>query len=295
MVQPTVHPADRLLGAIEELGTPICVGIDPVLERLPSVVRAEHWEPVVAIERFCAGVLQAVAGVAPCVKFQSACFERYGSAGVASLERLVSRADALGLIVILDAKRGDIGVSAEHYAKAAFGHRPGPDWLTVNSYLGEDGLRPFLVDGRGAFALVRTSNPGGDALQTLALADGRAVSDAVADMVAGVGREWIGKSGYSSLGAVVGATKAADAARLRLRMPQQVFLVPGYGAQGAGPADVLACFNADGRGAIVTASRSVIFAFEMDDAAWINAVRTAAARFREEIAGAMRGAGVGAR
>jgi orotidine-5'-phosphate decarboxylase len=193
------------------------------------------------------------------------------------------------LQVILDAKRGDIGVTAEHYASAVFdpiddpSHNAHADWLTINSYLGDDAMTPFLRPNHGAFALVRTSNPGGDAVQNLRLDDGRTVAQAIGEIVARVGSGRIGASGYSSIGAVVGATKRDDAAALRKIMPQQVFLVPGYGAQGGGVDDVLPCFNPDGTGAIVTASRSVIYAFRPDDPRWGESVGQAAAKFADEI------------
>jgi len=151
-------------------------------------------------------------------------------------------------------------------------------------------LLPFLGAGHGAFALVRTSNPSGDAVQSLRLADGRTVAEAVADLVAACGAERCGTSGFSALGAVVGATKPADAAALRGRMPRQMFLVPGYGAQGGGIDDVLPCFRPDGRGALVTASRSVIYAFDPADRQWVDAVRRAADALRRELAA---GLGVG--
>jgi orotidine-5'-phosphate decarboxylase len=163
-------------------------------------------------------------------------------------------------------------------------------WTTVSAYLGTDSLLPFLAPGHGAFALVRTSNPSGDAVQQQRLADGRSVAEMVADLVAQAGAAFVGASGFSALGAVVGATKRADAAALRERMPQQVFLVPGFGAQGGGVDDVLPCFRADGRGALVTASRSVIYAFGAGDRDWASAVRRAAEELRTQI-----GAAVGVR
>jgi len=280
---PTTHPADRLLEAIERAGSPACVGLDPVVERIPKAVAAVAGSPVDAIERFSRELIEAVTGVVPCVKPQSACFERFGSAGVAALERVVAHADCNGLEVILDAKRGDIGVSAEHYAEAAFAGAS--DWVTINAYLGDDGIRPFLRADRGAFALVRTSNPGGDQLQTARLADGRAVADLVAGMIARLGENALGAHGYSALGAVVGATKAEDALRLRALMPRQIFLVPGFGAQGAGVAEAMSCFNADGRGAIVNASRAVIYAFDAADPRWMESVRAAAVAFHAALRG----------
>lgn len=287
------HAADRLLDAVDRKGSPVCVGIDPVIERLPKCLlpgpNAEDDAAAEAIGVFVEGVLRAVEPHVPCVKFQSACFERFGHHGVAVLESMMGLARSLDLQVILDAKRGDIGVTAEHYAHAAFGcAERAADFLTINSYLGEDAMRAFLRPGSGAFALVRTSNPGGDALQTLKLADGRTIADAVGELVATIGRESVGDRGYSSLGAVVGATKKHDAARLRALMPQQIFLVPGYGAQGAGAEDIMPCFDANRSGAIVAASRSVIFAFEAGSADWAQEIGRAAAGFASDVAAAIR-------
>jgi orotidine-5'-phosphate decarboxylase len=284
----SMHAADRLLNAIEKKRAPVCVGLDPVLERLSNELSGGE-SATERIAAFCDEVLEAIAEHVPCVKFQSACFERLGAEGCHILAGQVeSAAYEHGLVVITDAKRGDIGVSADHYAQAYFGD-DGDDlqwtnWLTINSYLGEDGITPFIKDqAHGAFALVRTSNPGGDEIQNLELKSGGTVSHAVAEMIARIGSKTIGERGYSNLGAVVGATKPQDAKRLREIMPQQMFLVPGFGAQGAGVDDVLPCFKSDGTGAIVTASRSVIYAFEQDDPNWQASVGDAAAKFAEEI------------
>jgi orotidine-5'-phosphate decarboxylase len=297
--EATSHAADRLLDAIASKRSPVCVGLDPVLEKLPKTVarllaESEHQGQAnvarsSAIQRFCSEVIGAISSFVPCVKIQSACFERYGSAGTSALLAVVAECRKQRLQVILDAKRGDIGVTAEHYASAVFdpiddpSHNAHADWLTINSYLGDDAMTPFLRPNHGAFALVRTSNPGGDAVQNLRLDDGRTVAQAIGEIVARVGSGRIGASGYSSIGAVVGATKRDDAAALRKIMPQQVFLVPGYGAQGGGVDDVLPCFNPDGTGAIVTASRSVIYAFRPDDPRWGESVGQAAAKFADEI------------
>jgi orotidine-5'-phosphate decarboxylase len=276
-----LHAADRLLAAIERAGAPVCVGLDPVLERLPAALRGRGLE---GVRSFCLGVLDAVAGVVPAIKLQSACFERHGHRGVEAAEAVAREASGRGMQVILDVKRGDIAVSAGHYAEAAWGDSgPDPDWITIQSYLGEDGITPFLRRGRGAFALVRTSNPGGDTVQAQELADGRSVAESVAAMVARLGAADVGASGYSSLGAVVGATRASEARRLRDLMPRQLFLVPGYGAQGGTADDVRACFDGQGRGAIVTASRSVIYAFDPGDARWEDAVASSAKRLRDEV------------
>lgn len=299
------HAADRLLNAIDQRGAPVCVGLDPDVNRLPQSIRPRGNDPVSivsAIESFCLGVLDAVVEVVPCVKPQAACFERYREVGVASMYRIIAAARQRGLQVILDAKRGDMGLTADHYAAAAFGpmtddgvgdsaKHDSPDWITVNSYLGRDGIEPFLRPGHGAFALVRTSNPGGDALQSLPLASpsdsARTVAEAVAALVADLGKLHVGASGYSNLGAVVGATKARDAARLRELMRQQIFLVPGFGAQGGTARDIGPCFDGSGRGAIVTASRSVLYAFAPGDSNWSQAVRDAARKMSDEVSAAI--------
>ncbi|MCC7146891.1 MAG: orotidine-5'-phosphate decarboxylase [Phycisphaeraceae bacterium] len=301
------HFADRLLAACQHKGAPVCVGLDPVYERLPASLRSagpanpatDAQAACAIIAQFCFGVLKAVAPYVPAVKPQSACFERYLWPGLEVYHRVVRQARELGLLVIGDAKRGDIGISAEHYAAgcladtrfADLGQTPGPDALTVNSYLGPDSLQPFLnvaaAQGKGLFALVRTSNPGSDALQSLSLSDGRSVADAVAQWLAQVGSapNCVGAKGYSLLGAVVGATKPQDAARLRQLMPQQIFLVPGFGAQGGKADDVKACFKKDGQGAIITASRSVLFAYEKPATSdWQGAIAKAAADLKGQIA-----------
>lgn len=267
----------------------MCVGLDPVVNKLPDVLGG--LEPVAAIERFCLEVIEAVAEHVPAIKPQIACFERYGSAGYAVYERVITAGREAGLFVIGDAKRGDIGTTSAHYASGLLvGEEDGAvgcDALTVNSYLGMDGIEPFYkaaaTTGLGLFALVRTSNPGGDKLQGLKLDDGRTVAEAVADQVADLGCSELGESGYSLLGAVVGATKPDDAASLRQRMPQQIFLVPGFGAQGGSAQDVRACFKSDGTGAIITASRSVIYAYNPADSDWPAAIALAAVELKQQI------------
>lgn len=284
------HFADRLCSAIDAAGAPACVGLDPVLDKLPRSVVDSASSDADAIERFSAGVLDAVHGVVPAVKLQSACFERFGSAGFAALERTAQQARSMGFVVILDAKRGDIGVSAEHYAHAAF-TTLGADAVTVSPYMGADTIEPFLTNSyadRGVFALVRTSNPGSDAVQSRRLEDGRTVAQMIADHVATLGEPNVGESGYSNVGAVVAATKPQDAAALRARMPRQIFLVPGFGAQGGSAETVSALFNDDGRGSLITASRSVIYASIEDDDHWTDGVRRAAEGFVAELRGLAR-------
>lgn len=269
--------ADRLIASIRSAGAPTCIGLDPVLEKLPDAVRAAHTRPVPAIAAFCRGVLEAGAGHAAAVKFQSACFERYGGEGVEALSELMHEADGMGWTVILDAKRGDIGITAEHYAAAA--RAAGAHAITVSGYLGPATLEPYLAAGLGIFALVRTSNPDSDAVQSLRLDDGRSIAEMMADHVAALGQGWMGQHNYSDVGAVVGATKAADGQALRRRMPNQFFLIPGFGAQGGTADDIRACLGEhpeSGSGVLVTASRSVIYSFKSDDSNWQKAITRAA-------------------
>jgi orotidine-5'-phosphate decarboxylase len=286
------HFADRLHAAINRCGSPVCVGLDPVLESIPEEIRARHHDPLGAVAEFCRGVLRAIAPsgkpIVPAVKLQSACFERYGSRGVAVLEEKVAVAAGLGLVVVWDAKRGDIATSASHYAAAAA--RLKADAITVSAYLGASGVTPFLDQGLGVFALVRTSNPDSDAVQGQRLTNGCTVGESMASLVAELGSLRLGACGLSSLGAVVGATKASEGASLRSLMPRQIFLIPGYGAQGGTAEDIRAMLrpvakSAGDAGVLVTASRSIIYAKAAAGQTWEAAVRTAAERLRDEIAG----------
>ncbi|MGE3107625.1 MAG: orotidine-5'-phosphate decarboxylase [Phycisphaerales bacterium] len=289
MADTTARFSDRLAAGIDRVGTPACVGLDPVIEKLPAALVgrvAESAEAVGAIERFCMGVLDAVAGIVAVVKPQSACFERYGSAGVAVLESVIRAARERGLLVILDAKRGDIGVSGEHYASAAFDGPGRADALTISGYLGPDTIPPMVRPGTGLFVLVRTSNPGSDATQGVRLADGRTVGEMMADLVSGIGREHVGVRGLSDIGAVVGATKAAEGRGLRRRMREQYLLVPGFGAQGGTVADVRELVREGARtagelGIVVNASRSVLYPGTGGE--WKAGVRDAARRLAEEL------------
>ena len=290
--------ADRLLIAIDRTA-PVCVGIDPVYEQLPPALRAssaDEGRRLAAIGTFCRGVVEAVAGIVPAVKPQSAYFELYREGGVKLYFELVQLARQAGLIVIGDVKRGDIGSTASAYAAGHLGHAAAPDAVTVNGYFGADGLEPFVQAARqagaGVFVLVRTSNPSAAAVQDFADSSGRRFYEHMAAQVAALGAAdgLTGARGYSCVGAVVGATYPAEARRLREIMPAQVFLVPGYGAQGATAADCAAAFKPDGTGAIVNAGRSVIYAHSAPGAAkdWKRAVADAAKAFAKDIASAVR-------
>lgn len=278
------HAGDRLAARLDA-ASPVCVGLDPVAERMPEALSG--LAPLEAIGAFCEGVLESIVESVPCVKIQSACFERYGASGFALLERVVNAANGKGFEVILDNKRGDIGITAEHYAAAALG--TGAHWVTLNGYLGEDAIRPFLDANLGVFVLVRTSNPSGNRLQSTETADGGTVASKVAAMVADLGAGCTGEHGISSVGAVVGANQIDDARSLRERMPDQPFLLPGYGAQGGGADGVRAALRPDRRGVLVTASRSVIYAGTEGEETWTDAVRRAARSFAGEVRDAVNG------
>ena len=277
------HFADRLADAVRAKGNPLCVGLDPRWDSLPLEIRMRHGGQslqavAAAYEEFGGRVLDIVAPVVPVVKPQSAFFEACGPDGMAVMQRLLRRARGLGLLTILDAKRNDIASTAAAYADAAF-EVWGADALTVNPYLGRDAVEPFLQSARnagaGVFVLVRTSNPGAGLFQDL-VADGRPVYQHVAEAVASWARENVGRCGLGDVGAVVGATYPAELASLRRLTPDVVFLIPGYGAQGGGAADVAPAFREDGMGAVVNSSRGVLFPFKPDDPAWERRIEEAA-------------------
>ena len=288
MTEPT-NFADRLIDAVAARRCPACVGLDPTLDRLPP----SCGTGLPAIETFCHGVLDAVADVVPVVKLQSAYFERFGGDGVSLYFRLIARARTLGLLTIGDVKRGDIGPTSAAYADAHLLAPDAPDAITVSPMLGPDTLAPFLdaaaSAGRGLFVLVRTSNPGSADFQDVELKDGRTWSQLVADALAPLAADprHVGRHGWSSVGAVVGATQAHTIADLRRRLPRSTFLLPGYGTQGATADMTRAAFDADGRGAVVSASRSVLYP-PGDPADWQANVRSAAERMRDDLASVLR-------
>lgn len=263
-----MHFADRLAAAVAEKQTSVLVGLDPRLDRLPEAVAPASGElesVATAYKVFCCGVIDAVASLVPAVKPQAAFFEQLGPAGTVALAEVVSYAREKGLIVVMDAKRGDIGSTAEAYAAGFLGADSpwGADSLTVNPYLGDDSLTPFVKQAEasdaGIFVLVKTSNPGGKLFQDR-VSDGSLIYEHVADHVESLAAATAGQSGYGIVGAVVGATYPAELAALRKRMPHTWFLVPGFGSQGGTAADVAPAFDEQGNGAIINSSRAIIFA-----------------------------------
>jgi orotidine-5'-phosphate decarboxylase len=264
------HFADRLAAAVERKGAPLCVGIDPDPALMPVGVE---------VAEFCRGIVDAVAEVAVAVKPQAAFFEAQGATGWAALVEVCGYAREAGLVVIADAKRGDVPSTARAYA-AAFA--PLADAVTVNPFLGYDSLEPFFAhDGLGVLPIVKTSNRGSEDLQDLPLADGRPLWQHVASLVDRWGADYVGASGLSSVGAVVGATHPDVLETARSLMPRAVLLLPGVGAQG-GRADQLgAAFAAGPASALVSASRSVIYADR--GAGWQDAAAAEAARLADEL------------
>ncbi len=279
--------SDQLAQTIADKGSPLCIGLDPVIEKIPQSVTDSASNPAAAFELFCKKIIDAAADLVPVVKPQSACFERLGSSGVQALAQVVAHARRAGLLVVLDAKRGDIGISARHYAAAATDL--GAHAITLNTYLGMETLQPYLDASLGIFPLVRTSNPGSDPIQAAKLADGKTVAQLVASQVAALGQQHMGTSGLSDVGAVVGATKAAEGSSLRNLMPDQVFLVPGLGAQGGSANDLRNLIRPnqpiETAGILATASRSIIYAGSGTN--WISEAADAAKKLADEVNAAL--------
>jgi orotidine-5'-phosphate decarboxylase len=284
--------ADRLAQAVERKRSQLVVGLDPRLDVLPMELRGEsvlgRAAAASAVARFCKGIMDAVGPYVVAVKPQSAFFEALGSDGIHALEEVCEYARSTGLLVLLDAKRGDVGSTSRAYAAAFLEPRDGSgalaDAMTASPYLGHDSVEPFLAacrrHGAGVFFLVRTSNAGAADVQDLTLSDGRPLWQYLAELVREWGEAFVGDQGLSSVGAVVGATYPRAVSEARRLMPQSPILLPGVGAQGATPADVARAFTSGPASALVTASRSVIFAFRDTEEDW----RAAAAAEAERLA-----------
>lgn len=275
---------DKLIENIKKTKAPVVVGLDPMLQYVPSYIldRAiqEQGETLEAagqaIWEYNKGIVDAVADLIPAVKPQVAMYEQFGMPGLAAFQKTVDYCKAKGLVVIGDVKRGDIGSTSTAYA---IGHLGGvkigntvcrgfdEDYITVNPYLGSDGVKPFVdvcrEEKKGIFVLVKTSNPSSGELQDK-MTDGRPLYELVGEYVDRWGRDCIGASGYSAVGAVVGATYPEMGKVLRKIMPKTMILVPGYGAQGGTAKELLPYFNEDGLGAIVSSSRGIICAYKQE-------------------------------
>ena len=294
-MRPPASFADRVVAAIDDKRSQLVVGLDPRLDLLPLELRgnAQIGRPAAAdaTERFCCGIVDAVAPHCVGVKPQLAFFEILGGDGIAAFERVAAYAREAGLLVIVDGKRGDIGSTARAYADAylepSAGRPPVADALTVNTYLGQDSLEPFVAacrrGGGGIFCLVKTSNAGSVDVQDLTLSDGRPLWHQVALLVRELGEELIADCGLSNVGAVVGATHPRAVAEARKLLPQSILLLPGVGAQGATPADIARAFTSGPASALVSSSRSVMYAFRERDDDWRAAAGVEAARLQREV------------
>ena len=273
---------DLMIKKIIEMNSPVVAGLDPKLDYVPAYIQtecfAEYGETAEgaarALLRFNKALIDELCEVVPAVKVQAAYYEMYGIEGMKTLYGTVDYAKSKGMYVILDGKRNDIGSTAQAYSSGWLGKTQigakseamsGADCLTVNPYLGSDGILPFVEDcktyDKGIFALGKTSNPSSGELQDLVI-DGKPLYEKVAELVSGWGADNVGEYGYSAVGAVVGATYPQQAKRLRAVMPHTYFLVPGYGAQGAGADDVAVSFDKEGLGAIVNSSRAIMCAYK---------------------------------
>jgi len=287
--------ADRLARAVERKRSQLVVGLDPRLDVLPMELRGEavlgRAAAASAIARFCKGIVDAVGPYVVAVKPQAAFFEALGSDGIRALEDVCAYARGAGLLVLLDAKRNDIGSTARAYAAAYLEPNedgdPLADAMTATPYLGLDSLEPFLAacrrHGSGIFLLVRTSNAGAADVQDAILSDGRPLWQHLATLVHEWGEPLVGEGGLSSVGAVVGATYPRAVSEARRLMPQTPILLPGVGAQGATPADVARAFTSGPASALVTVSRSVIYAFKGTDGDWRAAAAAEAERLSSQV------------
>jgi orotidine-5'-phosphate decarboxylase len=278
------HFGDRLCQAVKTKKTGLVVGLDPVYSRLPASIRGhrqmnDEFDAAAAVDAlldFCTQTLRVVAPHVAAAKINIAYFEKYLGEGIEAYYALLAEAEALGLETIGDVKRGDVGHTAEEYAAAHLVNSElagledtvTPDAITINGFAGEDGIRPFAdvanQQGKGVFVWVRSSNPSAAAIQDFEAADGQRMYEKLASVVANIAYEEqrIGRSGYSNLGMIVGGTSPESSTGLRETYDKIWFLVPGYGTQGASAADCIRFCKNDGTGALITASRSIAYAYD---------------------------------
>ena len=279
-----MNVVDKLIENTIRTKNPSVIGLDPDIGKIPACykVNAKSNNPFEAVANviyeFNRDVIDTVADLVPAVKPQMAFYEKYGSCGVAAFEKTVAYAKSKGLVVIEDAKRNDIGNTAGAYANGHLGcvelldgsTTPSidADFLTVTPFLGSESLHPFIEvckkNNKGIFVLVKTSNTSSGEIQDIVTSNGMTISQSIAKYVSEQADTFTGEYGYSSIGAVVGATYPEEAVSLRRLMQRSYFLVPGYGAQGGGPKDIIPCFNEDGLGAVVNSSRGILYTHMTD-------------------------------
>ena len=291
---------DKLIDGIIATQNPTCVGLDTLFDYLPDDMKAgaKTFEDVAErVLAFNKKLIDNIADVVPSVKVQIAYYEMYGVAGMKAYYETLKYAKEKGLYVIADAKRNDIGSTASCYAKAFLGETQvnenvltafPSDYVTVNGYLGSDGILPFVEEceknDKGIFVLVKTSNPSGAEIQNMVLDNGTPMYEYVGGLVEKWGESTVGKYGYSAVGAVVGATHPTEAARLREVLPHTFFLIPGYGAQG-GKAEMLkSCFKANGLGGVVNNSRGILTAYKKNGGTYYEAAREACIAMQKDLA-----------
>ncbi|MGN1235302.1 MAG: orotidine-5'-phosphate decarboxylase [Christensenellaceae bacterium] len=292
---------DQLIERIVQLQNPTCVGLDTSFDYLPDEMKAGVTGTKAASEAilsFNKKVIDSVCDLVPAVKVQIAYYESYGVDGLLAFRDTLLYAKSKGLFVITDAKRNDIGSTAACYAKAFLGETPvgslateafPSDMVTVNGYLGTDGISPFVTEcekrDKGIFVLVKTSNPSGDEIQNVRLENGKTLYEHMGDLVESWGRSTVGAYGYSAVGAVVGATKPEEAKVLRSRLKNTFFLIPGYGAQGANAEMLKNCFDENGIGGIVNNSRGILCAYKKRGGTYDEAARAAVIDMQRDLAG----------
>lgn len=269
---------DKLIEKIVDLQNPTCVGLDTSFGYLPDEMKkgvTTFESAAEAIAEFNMNIIDKVCDIVPSVKVQIAYYEAYGHTGLQAFEYTVNYAKGRGLVVIADCKRNDIGSTAGCYSTAYLGKTDlngkqlrafAADMLTVNGYLGYDGIKPFVDDikkyDKSIFVLVKTSNPSSGELQNLKLENGKYIYEQMGELVSEWGKDSVGKYGYSEVGAVVGATHPEEAERLRAQLPNTFFLIPGYGAQGGSAQMLKVCFDKKGLGGVVNSSRGIICAYK---------------------------------
>ncbi len=293
---------DRLIEKIKQTKNPSVVGLDTCVDYLPDDMKNEIKsldDVCEALTEFNKNVVDSICDIVPAVKVQVAYYEMYGVQGMQAFQNTLKYAKSKGMFTMADIKRNDIGSTAAAYSKAYLGKTVfngvevtpfESDFVTINGYLGTDGIKPFVDDAekydKGAFVLVKTSNPSSGDLQNKKLVGSETVFEEMANFVCEWGKNLVGDYGYSSLGAVVGATHKAEAELLRKKYPSLFFLVPGYGAQGATAEDVSVNFDKDGLGAIVNSSRGILCAYKKDKYNGLNyfkAARQAALDMKDDL------------
>ncbi len=291
---------DKLIAKIIEMQNPTCVGLDTVVEYLPEDMLKEVKDfksAAKGIYEFNKNIIDNIYDIAPSVKVQIACYEMYGEEGMKCYADTVNYAKSKGLYVIADAKRNDIGNTAGFYAKTFLGETDvngnkikayEADYVTVNGYLGFDGIKPFTDEckknDKGIFVLVKTSNPSSGEFQNMKLENGRAIYEYMGELVEKWGEDSVGAYGYSDVGAVVGATHPEEAEILRGQMKHTFFLIPGYGAQGGSAQMLKCCFDENGLGGVVNNSRGILCAYKKQGGTYYEAARNATAAMQKDLA-----------